>query len=329
MKNKKRLNPDVWSHVYGIVSVVGLVLTITGGIFAIVKGDDKHIEIVISLTCIICVIMIVFIISWLYYANRLKHLDTLPLKYHQVEGYAVELFEEKKHMAECLHTIAHYNRNLLNTLQKVDVSAITEKEFEELVDRFNSFLINITSSLRHYYTMASGAVCSVSIKITNQDELLVKTYFRDPISLKKRRKSDNYYPTKSGAYNIFENTAFSIILDPSYSNVFFANDNLSELYHAHQYENSNPEWFNHYNATIVVPISIVTGSDERNIIGFITVDNNKGELNDTDKVEFLFAVGDLLYNVFEKYFEICYFVDVNKKKNGQFEHKEFEKISLN
>ncbi|MCU4162506.1 hypothetical protein [Carboxylicivirga caseinilyticus] len=320
--SKNGFSPDYWSHAYGIASVAGLILTIVGFFYAYNHLEATMAKIVDTLFYVIIAILFVFIVSASYYTRRLRKMDSLPLIAENNRTYANQLFEINKQMAESFHYISHYNRNILNFLEKVDLEDLNDQSYKEIVHRFSSFLVNVTSCLRQFYTTASGSVCAISIKIIDDEYKFVRTYFRDPISLKKRRRTDNYYHSGNGAYQTHENTAFDVILNEGYVNVFFANDDLQGLHKKHMYENSSPFWFENYNATIVVPISMIIASNERHILGFLTVDNNTGELNETSKVEFLFSVADLMYNALDKYFRISIFAQSKK-----IQHAELDKFN--
>jgi hypothetical protein len=274
-----------------------------------------------------------FILSSVYYQRRLKHLAELPLKFNDLKNKNDRLNLILKAQSECSHTIVHYFRNieyqLDNFLKKIDGNQdISEDECLLILNRCKDFLLNTTTSLQSYFTIASGYTCSITLKIALNDEVkkivYVKTLFRDPLSLKKRRYVETAYSMPNGIYTAKDNTAFEIILSQSHTNNFYASDNLNAEYELHNYKNSNKFWNNHYNATIVVPICIVLGDNERNVIGFIAVDNltaECGNLNDASKIEFLFSVGDLLYTFIQKYIKTISFAKERNFKTDVF-HKQ-------
>ncbi len=210
--------------------------------------------------------------------------------------------------SECLHTINHYYRNIAAELDYFTNCKVEEKtEFvSDILKKTEYFMINSTASLQQYFSEVSGSQCAITIKQLSPDGRLVKTFFRDPVNLKKRRNFESYY-SDCQDYPVDSNTAFELILSDEYANVYFASDDLQELYDEFQYKNSNDRWRQLYNATIVVPISIVEGQYDRSVLGFLAVDNLDGNLASKANVELLFAVGDLFYAFFVKLGELYSF----------------------
>lgn len=108
-------------------------------------------------------------------------------------------------------------------------------------------------------------------------------------------------------------------MSPNCANFYFADDNLKDLYDNHKYVNSNLEWYKFYNATLVVPISMIVSTDERSVLGFITIDNQAGNLATKINTEFLCGVGDLLYNLFDIYGELITVATLKKIKNDKID----------
>ncbi len=323
---------DVWSHVYGILGTISLIFTTVYSIVSFRNHDEvEYKTVVVTLSMIVCSIVVTFIFAVAYYQRRFRYLNELPLLLMDTKAKNDKLNLMVKAKSECIHTITHYYRNIESQLDDFLSKEITkeypnESSCNKLLERCKDFLLNTTTSLHYYYTIASGYTCSVTIKIvlndTSTGNHYVKTLFRDPLSLKKRRYVESAYSSPLGIYPASENTAFDIILSPNHINNFYAADNLREQYELHNYKNSNKFWNNHYNSTIVVPIAIVRGKNNRHVIGFIAIDNltaQSGNLNDEAKIEFLFSIGDLLYNFIKKYLDIITFA------NQKFKIDDFHK----
>jgi len=314
--NKKPYTPNIINNVFGVASILGFLTGVVLLIFSIIKGDVLgQFEVILTLAIVVLGLLGVFILFTRFYFKELKLMNDLPYVAQEANRISNETFVHKKNMAESFHFISHYTRNITAYLYQIKNEELDNEQVKLIKEKFHTYLINLTTSLKQYYTLASGSVCSVTIKIINNEEDLIKTFFRDPLSLKRRRSIDSFYTNNSGSYPSYSNTAFSVILDDSYSNVNFAHDDLYSLFLKREYENCNLDWYYYYNATIVVPISIITGDNERNIIGFITIDNMNGKLNDEDKIEYLMAVGDTFYNALDKYQEIITFAKDNNLLN--------------
>jgi hypothetical protein len=308
--------PDVWSHVYGFSSFIGLIITIIITFFAFnnKSNNEDYQFTLISLLVTLGFVILIFFISVIYYNNRIKKLGEIPSDYH----FYREQFESKEiiinQIAECSHIITHYFRNLDYTFQDIlakQEDNISNEEVLHAINIFDYFLINITTNLQSYFSQITNDNCSITIKLLNvesKEPYEVKTYFRDPVNFKKRRQTDDIH----GTCYVDENTAFSIIMNPNYKNIYFFDDDLHSLHSNHSYKNPNPEWYNLYKSTLVVPISIVVAKNERLVLGFLSVDNFKGGLAVNSNKEYLFFVADLLYLAFDKFDRIT---KIAKNKN--------------
>lgn len=292
---------------YGIFSAVGLGITILFTIKTYNNTKNSDTTIIIQTLSIASIILfLTFIFVSAYYLNKINKNKEYKTEYILLDSKFKSQVLTNKYQSECFHNITHYYGN---SIAKIDEGIenyenLIKEEKIEIVRRLDYFFVILTSSLQNYFSFVSEDNCSVTIKLINEDEKYFRTFFRDPINFNKRRKS---YDEKNN-YLISENTGLSIIVDSNYKNNSFYDDNLKQLYDSHQYKNSNDKWFELYNATIIVPISMVIKKDERNILGFLTVDNFKGNLSNKFNEEFLFAVSDLLYNLFKKYRQ---FIELN------------------
>lgn len=298
---------DIWSHFYGILGIIGLTITIiyTWNAYKLFEDKTEFQKIIESLSYSIITVIFVFVFSSVYYIVRLERMRKYKHDFQSVEK---ELYDQKlinKYMSECMHSITHHHRDITARLYQTitDTEKLDENQMKDLKNEFNNFLVIVTSSLQNLFSFTTQDNCSVTIKLLDETQEYAYTFFRDPINYNKRHQYDKKVRPK-GKAKISENLSYKIIMDPKLTNVFYYNNDLSLIYESHQYRNPNEDWHKYYNATLVVPISLLLSEDKRDYIGFLSVDNFKGNLANEESLEFLFAVGDLLYNVFVKYKKI-------------------------
>lgn len=296
---------EIWTHIYGIITVISFIVAIILAILTIKKTDGPNFtEILYILTALIFVLSIIIIRISLKYSN----LHSISSDLLKMENENDNLHILLRQQSETFHNVSHYYRNLISQLDSFkqkfteNENDITEKDYQEIANRNEYFLIQLTTSLQNYFSIYTDDNCAITLKILNADKLNVQTVYRDPVNLKKRRQAESSY-INDGTYSIFDNTAFEIIVDENYTNIYFASDNLKELFESHNYKNSNPHWYNLYNSTIVVAVSMPIEKSERKVVGFLTVDNLKGNLADENCLEFLYAISDLLYHYFVRIIE--------------------------
>jgi len=235
----------------------------------------------------------------------MKERDAIPSDYN---FYKNEFQKQEiiiNQLSECSHISTHYLRNIDLCFQDIldkDEADVLPEELINAIDRFEYFLINITTNLQSYFSQITDDNCSITIKLLNFNNYegapcdMLKTYYRDNVNFKKRSSSGvSKYCLASS------NTAFNLIMNPDVTNTYFAHDDLDTLYKEHNYINPNTNWNEYYTSTIVVPISVVSGENQREILGFLSVDNFKGGLAINSNKEFLFSIADLLYLAFGKY----------------------------
>lgn len=292
-------NSDVWGHFYGILTTLGLVITVIYSILTFKEGikEEATGKVILLLSTSIIVLIIVFFFNSRYFNRKIQELSDIPKDYYFLKKEKDRFDIVLNQLSECSHIITHYYRNInvgySHFINNQD--EYKDKDIIDLVDRFNDFMINVTTNLQQYFTLITEDNCSITIKLLNNQTGNVKTYFRDPVNFKKRRDAGN------GICHYSDNTAFEIIISPNYSNTYFSEDDLVDLHGIFQYKNPNHEWFKYYNSTLVVPISLLIEKDKRNIIGFLSVDNYKGNLAFNSNKEYLFFVSDLLYCAIDKF----------------------------
>ncbi|MHA6281176.1 hypothetical protein ACXYMT_13425 [Salinimicrobium sp. CAU 1759] len=322
--------PDIWSHIYGLSSALGFIIAILALIYNYINQSqnsdfNSYNYILTTLTVLIAVVLLIFLLSVLSFNQRIKRLSQIPAKYSFYEQEFIKNDIIINQLCECSHIVTHYFRNLDFSLQEIidkEESKITDNELIDVINKFDYFLINIITNLQSYFSQITDDNCSLTIKLLNyndassaDDDIFIKTYFRDPVNFKRRRETDNLHPKCA----VEDNTAFAIIMDQAYKNIYFAEDNLTDLYNRHMYKNPNPEWHKYYNSTLVVPISIVTGKNERIILGFLSVDNFKGGLANNSNKEYLFFIADLLYLAFNKFDRIIKFAQTKNITNEKID----------
>jgi len=179
---------------------------------------------------------------------------------------------------------------------------------------------SIQKSIRRYYPILAKDIkavfdelsndsCSVAIKILiskkgeSFENYKLKTLARENgINIDRKKMEVGLHPVN-------KNTAYLNILNPENHENYFASDNLAKL---KIYENSDKNWNEFYNATIVSPIRIEVGEHETNkgrykvygVPGFICVENKKGNLDNEISHQVLACLADSLYHHFRLFNEL-------------------------
>lgn len=312
----KRIGIDnYFGHIYGVFGLVAFAITGIGlySSYNNVANND-FIFVLETITYSLAAIIVSYIAASMFFVAKISKLKQSEYQAEKLDRNLKNQYIVNKYQSELFHSIAHYQRNILARLLEFNKQDFKPSDIDDIKNRFHDFLVILTSNVQSYFSFITQDNCSVTIKKVCDDKVHVKPLFRDPVNFNKRKKSDEEYQENGGQYKIGKNTAFKIITDPTLKNNFFYDDKLNELADAGYYENSNPKWRELYNATIVVPISMLLRKNSRDVIGFLTVDNIKGGLaNDTNK-EFLFGIADLLYNVFLNYSNFIKFVEQKNEK---------------
>lgn len=160
--------------------------------------------------------------------------------------------------------------------QKI-LSRRTEINLEEAVSNYVSDLLYRTKLI---FDEITGDNCSVCVKLFDissdgsfpETPVLRKT-LRDPSSAAERMIGLDERIT------ISENTAFNFIAGSAVHRSFYFNNALYRSYLAGNYQNSRPEWFKFYNATAVCAIKNPSKRFQNDTIGFLCVDNFKGNFD--------------------------------------------------
>lgn len=313
----KSLINDIWTHIYGIITVISFVAAI---FFTIITLNKQQVEfkdvLYVCLSLIALLTFIIIRISAKY--SQLHNMSADLLNYQRENDNLITLIQLQ---AETTHNITHYYRSLIfdfdKMIEKISKNQeITQNEIDYVCARNSHFLVMVTSSLQNFFSIYTDDNCSISIKSLNTNKDRIKTIFRDPVNLKKRRQAE--LNCGINTYEIVDNTAFEVIISEKYKDYYYASDNLSSEYSNHNYKNCNQNWSNFYNSTIVVPISKIDHNiNKRNILGFLTVDNMKGYLVDNTSIQYMQGISDLLYNYFFKFSLISNYTKIKSLNNDR------------
>lgn len=292
--------------VAGLASILGLVINIIYTYDAIKNNsivEYKSVILTLGFTTSLLLLSVIFLI--LFYTRSLNKLGNLPVEYENTRRKLLDTEILLKNSADYFHNIFHYYRNLLEkiTQANLELDSLNEAKLKNIFHEFDSFMKTLTSNLQSYFTLLTNDSCSVCIKIVKGKK--VKTFYRDPINYRSRKKSDKKLDGNDFVYNHNENTAFQVICSEDYKDATFLCDDLRKLKKENKYKNKNEDWETFYNATAVVPINIKHHNGKRNIIGFVCLDNYKGGLNTSSVENYLCAISDPLYNLFIQYAKIA------------------------
>ncbi len=310
----RKIIGEPWTHFYGFITLISLLATVYIAIVSINDSKLRYEEVLYALLATICVLTISLVRQTVKYGELADDFSQTS----QIQDDYFNLTALIQTQAETTHNVNHYFRSFIFELdiliEKFYKNEVVSEEEVKFIEEINfNFLIMLTTSLQNYFSIHTDDNCSITIKILNNDNTKVKTLFRDPVNLKKRRQSELKYNISE--YKVIQNSAFVTILDENNTDTYYANNDLNK--DKKYYKNSNPDWFNHYNATFVTPISIVESGkpEKRNILGFLTLDNKQGYLIDNITLELMFAMSDLLYTYVHKCKTFYTFTALNNLNN--------------
>ena len=171
------------------------------------------------------------------------------------------------------------------------------EDYKTFARMYVDIAVNQVKRIADAYT---NSVCSVTIKLlepslTAGDPLpTISTYTRDRNSALLRKHVD----ARLQNFPYTSNTAFDeIIKARAPSGRYVCNDLRREEMEG-QYANSNTNWRDYYNATVVVPIKSPNQNPQHGIAGFLCVDNWEGGFNDDTLLQLLKLSAMDLYIVF-------------------------------
>ncbi len=240
--------------------------------------------------------------AYFYYLKELRKLNDLPSLNDKLVKDNIHYEVLLNSSAEILHNITHYYRNTLYIFDSIlDENDIIKDKLDDAITYFYSFLDILTSNVQSYFSAYTKDKCAVTLKLVKDD--LVKTFYRDSISYRARKKNDRDTHGNIKLSEINENTDFYSIMNKDLKETTFLCNSLN----SHEsYSNSNSDYQKYYNACAVVPISRNSGKDKviLHVIGFLCVDNYKGGFANQHVENFLCGLSDPLYNLFLKYEQI-------------------------
>jgi len=197
-------------------------------------------------------------------------------------------------LSQINHNINHQNRQMLYELyEELYADTHQSSKIEVLNNKYRGYLQNFTSNVKSAFdTITKDKSCAVYISLLKEynDDFFVETAYRDPTSYTVRNNLDMQMPS----YNINNFTPFKHILSETNNDTYFACDNCKDY---RNFCDRNDDWLDFYNSCLTVPIRARTdkSTNTHNYIGFITVDNRYGRLNNKDAINLLCSYADTLY----------------------------------
>lgn len=297
---------DSLNVIFGIVGLFGLGLSIA--LFASSyseNGAPNSGEIFFALSLSIVFLSITLVAAYFYYLKELRKLNDLPSLNDGLVKDNIHYEVLLNSSAEILHNITHYYRNTLYIFDRIlDQNDNPEDKLDDAINYFYSFINTFTSNVQSYFSAYTKDKCAVTVKLVKGD--VVKTFYRDSISYRSRKKNDIDSQGNIKLSKINENSDFYSIMNKDLKETTFLCNNLQ----SHEsYFNSNSDYLKYYNACAVVPISRNSRNNILHVIGFLCVDNFKGRFTNQHVENFLCGLSDSLYNLFLKYEQIINLTD--------------------
>ena len=221
------------------------------------------------------------------------------------------VLSEIKEKNQIIQTIAKINHNLNHQLRQTTAELYRNLFFDEenidlnlesIENKFRGFLQTYTTNIKEAFDVFTGdSTCAVYITLikVNNNSYIAETFYRDSISYRERTNIDLFYPE----YKIEEFTPFKLILDKRKGISSFACDDCLKF---ENFSDRNENWNKYYNACISVPLRIRESKkdNQHKYIGFLTVDNKIGKLENKDSINLLCSYSDLLYTPFSIFIDL-------------------------
>jgi hypothetical protein len=274
---------------FGYSSVIGLVITAVTGFYAAYRSyitaksgaQTGELAVVIIILAIVCAVF-----AFVSIRAITRH-DRLWREQDQIIFDAQRTAQAK--LSKIFHNFAHEYRCLINEIH----TDLTQKDYSAIGNREQSlkmFLLYMLSNIKEAFDIITDDECAACIKMIDNQE--ITTFMRDPVSYRSRDGAPSKYP-------YYENTAFKNILSNRRPDLYFLSNNLPS---EKTYVNGNPHCNRDYLATLVVPIRLVLNKQgESQIIGFICVDNFKGNFTEKLSVDTLAVFADLSFPLFASF----------------------------
>ncbi|MBE7438202.1 MAG: hypothetical protein HS115_07060 [Spirochaetales bacterium] len=317
----------------GLASIAGLLLSIYP-LYSVINGLPESLSKDLGTTFItLAVTIIILIISIaclnFYYAFKVNTIMALPLEAFQTTADLKIARQVLLDRSKSIHNILHQLRYILYLLSDFNFAfsqssartKIDRERMEKILRDFSLFMVFTLDNIKSHFDKLTGDDCSSCIKITHAKghNLVCKTLHRDSGSYRSRKSNDFIDNKQTRTFPVRENTAFNIICSPHFKDTIFVSENLKERYDRGEYTNSNPQWSTHYNACLVVPISIIPDKKlpyQRLVVGFLCVDNFKGGFKHREAIDYLAGIGDILFPLLLEYDE---FIRACKNKGANHE----------
>ena len=321
------MNGKVLDYIFGLSSLIGLIITAVVTLFAILEGNYGTEPSVVIFG--LAFISLAFAVVNIYLFKRSDTLSrnnaalqpSIDILNGELERLKLSCDNDKYIFAEIAdigHSIQDQLRDRIYELYNERSAIVSEEDladFERIDhERTNEmFYLFLVDNIKRIFDLLTSDKCSVCIKMldegNHESEIMVRTFMRDSGSYRERKSSDKAIYE----YPYHENSAFKTILAPDTPNSYYVSDDLSK---ERTYINMNPNWNQYYNATLVCPIRIEILEEEESenykysVLGFICVDNQKGGLNNRTAIQLLAGISDSLYN---------HFLLFNELQNSRYE----------
>jgi hypothetical protein len=201
--------------------------------------------------------------------------------------------------AQILHNFAHNYREIVCEIY-YDLKSSNFTNREGIAIKFTKFISSTLANIKQIFDHLTDDNCSVCIKLVDIEngEYRIRTFERDHGSARKRSDIDKRLPN----FPHHQNTAFYVIFDPNCEDSHFL---CNDLKNKERYFNCNINWRDYYNACLVVPIRLITERDSKeersSVLGFICVDNFKGNFTETAN-NILATMADSCFYLFSIFF---------------------------
>lgn len=248
-----------------IVPFFGMQIAALGGQTIAVEHVAFVVSLLLSITGFICILTYFL---WLL-SDAQGRLRDLRGKYISLLTESSPIFQELRSHSFVLSNLA----KLASFLKE-----LADADEEHSAVSLRKVIGIILGDIQSVFDRVTGDTCSVCIKILDNDNgrLDVATWIRDSRSVADRSYVDDLEGTSR--FDAYSNTAFREIIDPRSGKRHFRCNDLKALAAQGKYQNANPNWSDHYNAALVVPLA-QEGAAIEGFLGFLCVDNVKGNFD--------------------------------------------------
>jgi hypothetical protein len=262
--------------IVGLLGVIGLVQGAIVPFFGLKISNIgtfqisfEHVAFIVSL--LVSIAAFCFLFAYLIWklADSEARLRILHAKYVSLVTGSSPIFQELRS-----HSYVLSNLSRVTSLTK----ELLDLEMKLSADEIGSTVATVLGDIKAVFDRITDDNCSVCIKLLNIEDgrLDVTTWMRDTKSTSDRGYVDTLEGTKN--YDAYSNSAFREIIDTNIGKKHFLCNDLKSLSASGKYQNANPNWSDHYNAVLVVPLA-----RERvpldSFLGFLCVDNFKGDFD--------------------------------------------------